>query len=637
MKTKILVFLLLSFFCLKNVNAQSRTTLPVHPHQSAGTNVTSVSKKSSTSSVSAQTAVTDSVPTRESLRETPTHLKQKMQWFDNARFGMFIHWGVYSTLGGTWNGKKYAGYGEHIQRMAKIPIPMYREKVAGIFNPTKYNADEWVRLAKQAGMKYIVITSKHHDGFAMFDSKVSDYNVVKATPYHKDPLMALKKACDKEGLKFCVYYSHAFDWGEENAPGNDWDYNNPGGDKQINGSDWWNHDSQLHFMEKAHKYVTEKSIPQLLELIHRYHPALIWFDTAHKLPDSELLRIMAAVKKADPEVIINGRCVYGEGDYGSTWDCPVEFHPMSNEYWEGIPTTNNSYAYNANDHSHKPYSYFVRLIAKAAARNGNILMNIGPRGDGLIDTPDVNILKSIGRWWQVNGEQSIRGTHKSPLAVQSWGESTMKGNTIYLHILRWPADGRLLVGGINGTAVKACLLANKKQKLPLKNVGKDLEITVHITAPDTVDAVIALQCRNIGKIVKRRLLSQDHQSDVFRAFDASLTGNLKYGEEYKDCLWVNGWTDKNDMLSWNVSNIKPSKYHVAIDYSATEKDGDAGTYSISIGDSILKHDVGKGSHVTDDLGIIDVPAGDFKIKIQCVTLTGKELFRPRYVILTPVK
>jgi alpha-L-fucosidase len=583
----------------------------------------------------AQHVSLDNGITRESVRQSPAYLSRKMQWFENARFGMFIHWGVYSTLGATWNGKKYGGYGAHIQRMAKIPIPEYREKVAGIFNPTHFNADEWVNLAKQAGMKYIVITSKHHDGFAMFDSHVSDYNVVKSTPYHKDPLMALKKACDKAGLKFCVYYSHAFDWGDSIAPGNDWEYNNPGGDKLINGAHWWENDAKLHFLDKAHKYVTKKSIPQLLELIHRYHPALIWFDTPHKLPASENLRIMQAVRRADPNVIINGRCVKGEGDYGSTTDRPLEFHPMG-KYWEGIPTTNESYAYNGNDLSHKPFSHFIRLIVKAAARNGNILLNVGPKGDGTIDTPDVNILKGIGKWWKVNGEQSIRGTHQSPLDVQSWGESTMKGHTIYLHVMNWPTDGKLLVGGINRTATKAYLLCNRQKALPMKNMGENLEIQVPLVASDTVDAVIALQCNDLSKVTKHRLLAQNIASNEFRVFDATLSGHLKYGSEKKNFHWIEGWDSKDDMVSWNFSNVKAAKYQVSIDYEATEKDGDGGAYSVRIGDVSLKHDVRYGNRVMDDLGQIEIPAGDLKLEIRGENISGKELFRPRSIILTPI-
>jgi len=290
-------------------------------------------------------------PSRESLVTTPAERDARLGWWREARFGMFVHWGVYSSLGGTWHGRAYGGYGEHLQRMAKISIPVYRQEVAGAFNPTEFNADEWISLAKSAGMGYFVITAKHHDGFAMFDSHVSDYNIVKATPFARDPMKELRAACKKYGVKFGFYYSHAFDWGEENAPGNDWDYDNPGGDKLLHGSDWWN--NYPEFLPNARKYVDEKSIPQILELIRNYDPDIMWFDTPHKLPDEENRRIMAAVRQAKPTLAVNGRLIYGMGDYDSTCDRPAEFPPHDGD-WEGIPTTNESYGYNKNDHSHKP-------------------------------------------------------------------------------------------------------------------------------------------------------------------------------------------------------------------------------------------------------------------------------------------
>lgn len=576
----------------------------------------------------------DLPPSIKSLRSTPAELEKKMRWFDNARFGMFVHWGVYSMLGGTWDGKKYGGYGEHIQRMAQIPIPVYREKVAGTFNPTLYSAKEWVSLAKEAGMKYIIITSKHHDGFAMYDSKVSDYTIVKATPYKKDPLLELKNECDKAGVKFGVYYSHAFDWGEENAPGNDWDYNNPGGDKLLNGSNWWENDPE--FLKKAHRYVTEKSIPQLLELIERYHPAIIWFDTAHKLPTSENLRIMAAVRKADPTIIINGRCIYGEGDYDSTWDCPVDFHAMK-RYWEGVPTTNDSYAYNANDLNHKPASHFIQLLVKAAARGGNILMNIGPKGDGAIDERDANILKGIGQWWTVNGEQSVRGTQSSPLDVQSWGESTSKGDTLYLHVFQWPKNGKLLVGGVNGVARKAYLLSDKRKNLKWKHIDGDLEINLPAVAPDSIDAVIAVVCSDLSKITKRRLLSTDLASDKFRTFDAQLSGGLQYGDEHIGCLWVHNWKKKDASITWKVSSTEPVSFDLSINYAARKADNPGGRYTVTIGANKMVKEVRQGDTVTDNLGRITLPQGDYEMSITCESLTGAELFRPRHIILNPVQ
>ena len=189
-------------------------------------------------------------------RDSQTNLDARLAWWRDARFGMFIHWGVYSYLGGTWRGQTGHGYAEHIQRIMKIPIPVYRPEVAGHFDPTNFNADEWVRLAKDAGMKYIVITAKHHDGFAMWPTKVNDYNVMDATPWHHDPMKDLKAACEKYGLKFGFYYSQAFDWGNSNAPGNDWDYNNPGGDKHIGGRNWW--ETKPEFMSRHANTWTKK-------------------------------------------------------------------------------------------------------------------------------------------------------------------------------------------------------------------------------------------------------------------------------------------------------------------------------------------------------------------------------------------
>src|SRR2546421_7668199 len=314
-----------------------------------------------------------------------TH-EQRVQWWREARFGMFIHWGVYSELGGEWHGEPVKGYAEHIMRKFQIPIDVYRKEVAGNFNPTRFDAREWARLAKDAGMGYMVITSKHHDGFAMFDSQVSDYNVVKATPWHHDPMKDLKAACERQGIKLGFYYSQAFDWGEENGAGNDGDYDNPGGDRLLHGGrNWW--ESSPELVAKTQKYVDGKAIPQIRELIAKYHPALIWFDTPSKLPGWQNLQILKATRQAGPDVVINSRIVGGLGDYQSTTDRPAEFPPHDGD-WEGIPTTNESYGYNQNDHSHKPASHFIELLAKACARGGNLMLNFGPRGDGTFDPAD---------------------------------------------------------------------------------------------------------------------------------------------------------------------------------------------------------------------------------------------------------
>ena len=593
----------------------------------------------------------DRSPDPQSLVPTAAERDARLGWWRDARFGMFVHWGVYSTLGGTWKGQPVKGYGEHIQRVLKIPIEVYRKEVAGSFNPTAFDAEEWVHLAKQAGMGYFIITAKHHDGFAMFDSKVSDATVVKATPYAKDPMIALRDACRKQGLKFGFYYSHAFDWGEANAPGNDWDYDNPGGDKLLHGRSWWKEDNE--FLWKARTYVDRKAIPQLLELIRNYHPDIIWFDTPHKLPPEEDLRILAAVRNADPNVVVSGRVVtdlpnLNLSDYLSTADKPDEFPPVEGD-WEAIPTTNESYGYNQNDHSHKSVAHFIRLLAKAAARGGNVLLNVGPRGDGVIDPADTAILEGIGTWWKVNGE-SIRGTSRTPLPVQAWGESTRKGNRVYLHVFRWPDDGTLTIGGLKTPVAKAWLLADPAK--PLAVEGNTL--TLPTAAPDAVDSVIAVECEGEPHGDSHRLLVTNAGKDTLRALDARLEGHLKYGPGKSRDAWVSNWKGMDDGVVWPVRADRKVTFDVALVYEAPEgtkarlTEGDAGkekavaqsgaggTYALSCGDWSVQKMVRTGTNVVESLGRLTVNPGDQEIRIRAESITGEELFKVRSLELTPV-
>ena len=267
----------------------------------------------------------------------------------------------------------------------------------------------------------------------------------------------LKAACTAAGLRFGFYYSQAWDWGDPNGTGNDWDFDHPSGDKNLwGGKNWWEVNPQLVSMVQA--YVDHKVIPQVRELFAKYQPDIIWFDTPSKMPPALNLEVFKATRAAGPNAVINSRCVAELGDYLSTADRPAEFAPQQGD-WEAIPTTNESYGYHKADHSHKPASHFITLIAKAAARGGNLMLNVGPRGDGTLDPADVAILKGIGAWMKINGE-SIHGTTRTPLAVQAWGESTRKRDTLYLHVFDWPADGKLVIGGLKSKVVGAYLLAD---------------------------------------------------------------------------------------------------------------------------------------------------------------------------------
>jgi len=577
-------------------------------------------------------------------RDSRTNLDQRLAWWRDARFGMFIHWGVYSGLGNEFHGKKGGGYAEHIQRILKISIPVYRDEVAASFNPTHFDADAWVRLARDTGMKYIVITAKHHDGFAMWPTKINNYNVMDATPWHHDPMADLKAACDQYGIKFGFYYSQAFDWGNSNAPGNDWDLENPGGDRQIGGKNWW--ETKPEFMASARQYVDEKAIPQLLELIHAYHPAILWFDTSSKLPPSENLRIMKAVREADPDVVISGRLVSGWGDYDDTTDRPADFPPHAGD-WEGIPTTDESYGWNPFDQEHKPPSHFIQLLAKAAARGGNLLLNIGPMGNGEIDPKDVAILKGIGDWWKVNGE-SIRGTLRTPLPVQTWGESTRRGDTLYLHVFDWPANGQLIVGGLKSKVKSAGLLsAPAGPQLTVRRLNA-MDVIVRklpAGAPDQADSVIVLNCNGEIQADTNRLLQPQFPVDILRAFDGELHGpGLKFGPGKKTDNTVTGWTNTDRFISWPVRANQAATFDVTALYDAgAESAGNAFLVTVQPSEgsakgqllNSLKGIVRAGTNQAVDLGTISFPAGKSEIRVSAGKIDNGELMRLRGLELKP--
>ena len=582
-------------------------------------------------------------------RESMKTRDERLAWWREARFGMFIHWGVYSGLGNEFHGKKGGGYAEHIQRVLKIPIPVYRKEVAGTFNPTNFNAAEWVSLAKQAGMGYIVITAKHHDGFAMWPTKVNDYNIMDATPWKHDPMKDLKAECVKQGLRFGFYYSQAFDWGDKDAAGNDWDYDNPGGDKLLGGKNWW--ETRPEFMAHARKYVDEKAIPQLRELIKMYDPDILWFDTSSKLPPSENLRIMKAVREASPRVVISGRLVGGWGDYDDTTDRPAEFPPHAGD-WEAIPTTDESYGWNKFDTSHKPPSHFIQLLAKAAARGGNVLMNVGPMGDGRIDPKDVEILKGIGAWWQIYG-YSIRGTTRTPLPVQTWGESTRRGDTLYLHVFNWPTNGELVVGGLK-SEVKSAEFMTPIQQPPQLKVTRLNPLDVKIAGwswPAALindpDFVVILKCA--GEVVadSTRLLQPSFPVETLRAFDGELHGGLKFGPGKKTDDVVMNWTKPGQYIDWKVRLNQPVAYEVTVNYDADAASA-GNTFRVTFyfpekEKNIMPADsvtgiVKAGKQQAQMLGRVHCgfPGEPFEIKVAAKEIKGGELFRLRKLELRPV-
>ena len=562
---------------------------------------------------------------------------QRIAWFRQARFGMFIHWGIYSDLEGVWHEQPVEGYAEHIMRKAKIPIETYKKEVAGKFNPAKFDAGVWAKAAKDAGMGYMVITSKHHDGFAMYDSDVTPgYNVVDSTAWHHDPMKDLKKACTQQGIRFGFYYSQAWDWGHPDAPGNDWDWQQPAGDKQLHGGRmWW--EVSPDEAARCAKYVDNKAIPQVRELIAKYQPDLLWFDTPSKMPPTENLRVFKAAREAGPNVVINSRCVEALADYQSTADRPAELPPHDGD-WEAIPTTNESYGYHRADQSHKPVSHFIEIIAKTAARGGNLMLNVGPRGDGTMDPKDIAILQGIGKWMAVNGD-SIHGTTRTPLTVQAWGESTRKGNTLYLHVFHWPSDGKLVVGGLMSNVKRAYLLTDSSRTaLKVARLNDcDVQIELPAAAPDATDSVVAVQCDGEISTDPARLLSPS-QENLLRVFDGKLAGEtIKFGQGKKDNAYVEQWTEPSDSIGWTVRVTQPTRFTVAASYDAPPESA-GGKFRLKNGsDTKFEGSVKAGVEQSQRLGELELAPGVHEIRVEPAQIVGNELMRLRNLTFTAVR
>jgi alpha-L-fucosidase len=420
---------------------------------------------------------------------------QKMEWFRQAKFGLFIHWGLYAIPAGTWKGKQIPGIGEWIMNRAKIPVKQY-EKLASRFNPIEFNAEQWVQLAQDAGMKYIVITSKHHDGFAMFGSKASKYNIVDATPFHRDPLKELAAACAQHGIRLGFYYSQSQDWHEPGGAGNTWDFPSDAEKSESGAYD---------------KYLRDKAEPQVKELLTGYGPVcLIWFDTARMMNvNGRGQRFLDIVHSLQPACLVDGRLGV-EGDYRSMGDNRIP-NEVVHEDWEVPATLNNTWGYKSYDHNWKSPADVTFKLVDIVSKGGNYLLNVGPTAEGVIPQPMQDILRTVGRWLKVNGE-SIYGAGPTPFGEElgtptgrkdrrgrpifdvnkDWRCTTQPG-TLYIHLFKWP-DGSFELPATDKTVTKAYLLADpERTALPVKQDGQRWSISLPQTAPDKVDSVLVLE------------------------------------------------------------------------------------------------------------------------------------------------
>lgn len=415
--------------------------------------------------------VTNDSATTAPAVESAAQRDARMAWWRDAKFGLFIHWGVYAVPAGSYGGK--TTYGEWIMNSAKIPVETYQH-FAQQFNPIKYNPADWADLARDAGMKYVVITAKHHDGFALYPSKASAWNVADATPYKKDLLGPLVSAVHANGLKMGFYYSQSQDW------------TNPGGAKSgfKEGEGW----------DEAHKgdydqYLANVAVPQVRELLTNYPIDVLWWDTPmHMTP--QRARPLADLLKLRPGIVTNNRL---GGPFSGDHATPEQFVPVTGfpGDWETCMTMNDHWGYNAQDKHWKSSADLIRKLAEVASKGGNFLLNVGPTADGEIPPESISRLREIGQWLKVNGE-SIYSTSRGPFSGLSYGYATRRDNRLYLHVTRWPSGGLLRVPLLNA-GLKAYLLARPQEPLSATREENRWAIKVPDAAPDAVDTVVVLQ------------------------------------------------------------------------------------------------------------------------------------------------
>ena len=547
------------------------------------------------------------------LSETREQFDKRMAWWREARFGMFIHWGLYAVPAGVWNGEQVPGAGEWIMHTKRI-TPKEYESLLAEFNPVKYDADAWVRLAKEAGMKYIVITSKHHDGFCLWDSKFTDYDVM-STPYGRDLLRPLTEACKRHGVRLCFYHS-IMDWHHPDANKDGWP-----------------------------AYVAVMKA-QLRELIQDYGPlGVLWFDgewVAEWTPEQGA-QLYAELRRLQPDLIINNRIgknrrMPGAGGVGD-FDTPEQYIPGTGLPfdWESCMTMNDTWGFKLHDHNWKSTETLIRMLADTASKGGNFLLNIGPTAEGLIPEPSVERLRAMGAWLRRNGE-AIYATGPSPFRSLPWGRCTSKPGKLYLHVFDWPSSGRLTVPGLRTPVKQARLLANGAP-VPVKVHASGVDLLLPSVAPDPVNSVIVLELSGPVIVEAVPILQRPSGVVTLRAVEAEILGSSARYEwgDGKDNIGF--WTSQSDQVQWCFELRRAGRYAVDVVYAC--EDASAGSeFEVRVGDVSVRGRVegtgGWAAFRTVTLGEMELPIqGTTTLAVRPLSKPGNAVMNLQLVRLIP--
>ena len=521
------------------------------------------------------------------------HTEDHMAWFEQARFGMFVHWGIYSLL----------GRGEWVMHNEKIPVAEY-EKLQPRFNPTEFDAEQWVALAQSAGMKYITVTSKHHDGFCMFDSKLTTYTSMHS-PAKRDFIGELTRACQKHGMKISYYYSLL---------------------------DWHHPD----YKTDLPKYV-EYAKGQLRELCTNYWKIDgIWFDGGweHSAEEWRAKELLEMIRELQPGIVINNRARYG-GDF----DTPEQTIPAGQRRpgdrpFEVCMTLNGSWGYNAGDTGWKSKEQVVQMIADIAHKGGNLLLNVGPMPSGRIQDEAIDRLMWVGDWMKLNG-RSIRGTQAGPFRTLPFGRCTRSANTLYVHVFDWPV-GPLVLDRLQ-TPIASARLVRDHRPVEVIRVGEWPALVLPDYALDPLDTVVEVQLTGPPE-VDNAIRPGPDGAITLPAILARVQGtNAKY-EADKSCIGF--WTRKQDVVSWEFVVDRPGKYTVRVTY-ATERGSGGAQWQVKVAESVLEgrcKETGSWSEfITEPIeGALQLAKGRNVLSVVPLSITSVAVMNLREIVLTPL-
>ena len=477
--------------------------------------------------------------------------------FDDSNYSMFIHWGIYSNIANKWRGKTYYGISEWIMnpRRANIPVDEYMAEAKN-FNPINFDAKAIAKLAKDAGMKYIVVTSKHHDGFAMYDSKSNDFNIVKATPFARDPMKELSKACKEEGLGFGFYYSHNQDW------------TFPGG----NGGPSVNEKGEAVGFDY---YFKEKCLPQVKEISTEYGDiALVWFDTPGNMEKKYVEDLVKVVRRNQPNALISGRAGHDLGDYRSLGDMNIPSKNVEG-LWETVDVTNDSWGYAWYDENWKSPKLILKNVISTVARGGTYMLNVGPKPDGTIPIQAQTSLRASGDWIE-NYPQVIYRAKASPWGkVLPWGDVTISDDKLNLCIYDWPLDGEILLPGLKNEIVSANLWVNgERHKISTTMKNGWVKFQLPARRPEKMISVIEVEIDGTPEVdrtvgvdpVYATIISVD-MAEARECKIAPKQWMEKFGE-WKHIEQAQNWTAESK-VSWEVEVMEPGHYQVDLNYSGS--------------------------------------------------------------------